>query len=88
MAIKKIHYTTNFVKKWKKLSRAEKNRYQQRIKLFKQDPFNQPLKTHKLKGRLSNYWSFSLDYQQRVIFAFKNNNQVIFYNFGSHQIYR
>jgi mRNA-degrading endonuclease YafQ of YafQ-DinJ toxin-antitoxin module len=88
MTIKKIFYTSNFVKKWKKLTSAQKKKFKKRIKIFKNNPFDKRLKTHKLKGTLSDKWSFSLDYKHRVLFNFKKNKRALFYDFGTHRIYR
>jgi len=88
MKIKTIHYSRNFVKKWKKLLLQEKDRFRAREKIFRQDCFDERLKTHKLKGRLSHLWSFSVDFKKRVLFGFKKEGVVLFYDFGSHQIYR
>ena len=88
MIIKEIHYTTNFVKKWRKLNLQEKTKYKKKIKVFQQNPFDSKLKTHKLKGKLAGFWSFSLTYQQRILFKFLNKRKALFYDFGSHQIYR
>lgn len=81
-----IHYTTNFVKKWKKLK--NKDYLRKRIEIFREDPFDTRLKTHKLKNRLGGYWSFSTNYKERVLFEFKTNDEVIFYDFGNHDIYK
>ena len=88
MIIKEIHYTTNFVKKWRKLNLQGKTKYKKKINVFQQDPFNSGLKTHKLKGKLVGFWSFSLTYQQRILFKFFNKGKAIFYDFSSYKIYR
>lgn len=53
--------------------------------LFIQDPFHSSLKTHKLTGKLKNLWSFSIEYDLRVIFYFEEkNSKAVFVNIGSH----
>ncbi len=59
-----------------------------KIKLFENDCFNRTLKTHKLKGILKEFWSFSIDKNYRVIFKFLLNQEVIYYRIGSHKIYK
>ena len=81
-----IHYTSNFVKKWKKL--RNKGRMLERIQTFRENPYSSKLKTHKLKGSLAKYWSFSINYKERILFGFKKKNEVVFYDFGSHDIYK
>lgn len=87
MAVTKVFYTSRFVKDLKKLSKNKQKLAIQGEKLFRKDPFDPSLKTHKLSGKLKGYWSFSLTYQDRVLFRFINNNEVIFYKIGSHAIY-
>ena len=87
MVITKVHYTSRFVKDLKKLSPQKQQLAVKREKLFKTDPFNPLLKTHKLLGKLKGHWAFSITYQDRVLFRFINKSEVIFYKIGSHAIY-
>lgn len=59
-----------------------------REKIFRNNCFDPRLKTHKLTGALKDYWSFSVTYSDRILFAFIKENEVIFYKIGSHEIYR
>jgi addiction module RelE/StbE family toxin len=90
--IKEIVFDASFEKSFKKyknkLSNKELNEIKARLKLFKQDPFNSRLKTHKLKGNLKNYWSFSINYSDRILFRFLNSEIVFFIEVGDHRIYR
>ena len=86
--IKVIRYTSKFERAYKKLSLEEKIIAEGREKIFRKDPFNSRLKTHKLKGKLKNRWSFSLTYSQRVLFNFYEDSEVIFYDIGNHRIYQ
>lgn len=53
--------------------------------LFIKDPFHVYLKTHKLSGKLKDLWSFSVEYDLRVIFYFENNNsKAVFVYIGTH----
>jgi len=56
--------------------------------LFVVNPFNPALKTHKLTGKLNQYYSFSITNSYRIIFEFLNKNKVIFVNIGTHEIYK
>lgn len=86
--IKVIRYTSKFERAYKKLSLQEKVIAEDREKIFREDPFDSRLKTHKLKGKLKNRWSFSLTYSQRVLCNFYQENEVIFYDIGDHRIYQ
>jgi len=86
--IKLIRYSSKFERSYKKLSLREKLVAEEREQIFRRDPFDLKLKTHKLKGKLKNKWSFSLTYSQRVLFNFYKENEVIFYDIGDHKIYK
>jgi len=43
------------------------------------------LKTHKLSGELRNLWSFSLEYDLRVVFFFAEENKVVLVDIGTHE---
>lgn len=88
MKIKTILYSSRFQYAFKKLGQSQKQLIQQREKIFKNDCFDQRLKTHKLKGQLKDHWSFSLTYSHRVLFTFLENDQVVFMDVGSHSIYQ
>ncbi len=49
--------------------------------------FDPRLKTHKLKGRWSEHWAFSISYSHRVVFVFMGNGTVGFIEIGDHDIY-
>jgi addiction module RelE/StbE family toxin len=85
----KIYYSTKFAKEYKRLSTEVKKEAEKKEKLFRQDPFNPKLKTHKLTGQLKSYWSFSIDFEHRIIFEFAHKKEVVwFHSVGGHEIYR
>jgi len=57
-----------------------------RLEIFVNDPFDSKLKTHKLSGKLKGLWSFTIEYDQRVVFFFTNDKpkQAIFVDLGTH----
>lgn len=83
----KIEYSPKFARIYKKLSKQVKYKAEEKEKLFCKNPFSPKLKTHKLTGRLKEYWAFSIDYQYRIIFSFVSKNKVRFHAIGSHSIY-
>ncbi len=83
-----IDYTPTFAKNYKKLPTVIKNKAEKRELIFRQDPFSSSLKTHKLTGKLSDYWSFSIDYHHRIVFRFTDPLQVLFVDVATHSIYR
>ena len=58
----------------------------QSVDLFIKDPFNLQLKTHKLSGKLKGLWSFSIDYDLRVVFYFTKDKppKAVFVAIGTH----
>jgi addiction module RelE/StbE family toxin len=88
MSINHIYPTTHFIKAYKSLPAEIKLRAKQRERIFRNAPFDSRLKTHKLKGRLKDYWSYSVDYQYRILFRFIDNETVFYYDIGMHDIYR
>ena len=60
-------------------------KFWERVELFKNNPFDPKLRTHKLSGKLKDLWSFSIEYDVRVIFSFAEQDKVIFVDIGSHK---
>lgn len=87
MAIIKIYPTTHFIKAYENLPEEIKKLAQQRESIFLANPFDHRLKTHKLKGKLKNHWSYSVDYQYRIIFRFIDKETVLCFDIGKHDIY-
>lgn len=88
MAISKIHHTSLFIRDFKKLSSSKQQVAIKREKEFRKNPFSPHLRTHKLSGKLTKFWAFSITYQERVLFRLIKKNEVIFYKIGSHAIYK
>jgi len=83
----KIIYSPKFRREYKKLSLEAKLLAEEREQTFRKNPFDSSLKTHKLGGRLKNFWAFSIDYKYRIIFEFAENNTVYFHSVGDHDVY-
>lgn len=82
-----IYYSSKFKQEYKKIPRPIKILAGEKEKIFRQDPFDKRLDTHKLHGRLKEFWSFSLDGKYRIIFEFAGRNIVWFHSVGDHSIY-
>ena len=83
-----IAFSSSFKRAFKKKIKARKeieDLFWEAAGLFIEDPFHTSLKTHKLSGKLKDLWSFSIEYDLRVIFYFEENNtKAIFIDIGSH----
>ncbi|MBI3109565.1 type II toxin-antitoxin system mRNA interferase toxin, RelE/StbE family [Candidatus Daviesbacteria bacterium] len=88
MKIRQIVYSKSFAKKLAGFSQKDQEKFLQKIRLFWQDPFTPSLKTHKLTGKLKNYWSFSVSFNLRVMFQFAKQETVAFIDIGGHEIYK
>ncbi|MDD5721089.1 MAG: type II toxin-antitoxin system mRNA interferase toxin, RelE/StbE family [Candidatus Pacebacteria bacterium] len=83
-----IEYSPKFIKQFKKLPKEIKESALKCEKLFRENPFNPKLKTHKLHGTMQEYWAFSISYNYRIGFTFFDTNSVHFHAIGSHDIYK
>jgi len=87
MKIKNVYYSSQFKKSVKKY-RQQRKQIENKIKKFLENPFDKSLKTHKLTGKLSSYWSFSINYHLRILFEFIDSKTVGFIDIGTHEIYK
>jgi len=87
MKITSVFYSSSFKKSIKKYS-SNHNKIEKTIAKFIDNPFNPSLKTHKLTGKLSSYWSFSVDYHLRILFEFIDKKTVGFIDLGTREIYK
>ena len=83
-----IYYSAKFAKEYKKLPSKIKLIAEKKEKIFRQNPFHPSLKTHKLTGKLREFWSFSIDFKHRIIFELVDAQTIWFHSVGTHQIYR
>lgn len=88
MKIQNVYYSVRFKKSLDKFNSVEKKKIKQKLQQFLKDPFNPRLKTHKLSGKLKNYWSFSITYQLRIMFEFIDSKSVGLVDIGTHEIYQ
>ncbi|MCX5656620.1 MAG: type II toxin-antitoxin system mRNA interferase toxin, RelE/StbE family [Candidatus Omnitrophica bacterium] len=83
-----IRYTKKFEREYKSIDCNLKLKTKIREALFRKNPFNNVLKTHKLWGNLADFWVFSVDFKNRIIFEFLDEKTVMFHSVGGHDIYR
>ena len=65
-----IEYTSRFKRAYQKLSFPIQEKAERREKLFRADPFDRRLDTHKLHGKLREFHSFCIDRNYRIVFKF------------------
>ena len=83
-----IYPSKKFEKSYKQLPKQIKIKAKQKDLIFRKNPFDSRLKTHKLQGKLRGFLSFSIGYKYRIIFEFaKKEDVVYFHSVGDHDIY-
>ena len=90
MKPKSIQFDSVFEKRWHKylsgLTEKQKDHLRKRLGIFKEDIFDKRLKTHRLKGNLSDYYAFSISQSDRIVFKILKDNSVYFIEVGSHDV--
>lgn len=88
MIIKKIEYSTKFVKQIKKLDSGILKIAVKKERLFRLNPLHPSLRLHELKGKLKNTWSIYINGNYRIIFKRMQNGDIVFISIGKHDIYK
>ena len=88
MKPKRVKYSSTFFKSLRKFPLSQLKFLTKQEQIFKQNIFDPRLKTHKLKGELSDFYSFLISYYYRIIFHFEDKNTVVFDNVGTHKVYK
>lgn len=83
-----ISFKPSFVRAFGKLPADLQEEALERVELFKDTKNHQGLKVHKLKGRLSGYFSFSVTYSHRIVFSYESKTEVVFLAIGDHDVYK
>ena len=84
----RIKISPRFEKNYKKLPKKVKEKAKEKEAIFRDNPFDSQLKTHKLKGKEKGCWAFWINDSYRIKFIFISDNEVLFLNIGTHEIYR
>jgi addiction module RelE/StbE family toxin len=83
-----IKQTDTFEKKSIKFFKKHRDlvpKFKKIIEKLTDDPFENSLKTHKLKGNLSDFYACSLTYQYRIVLTIEIRDEEIFLvNIGTH----
>lgn len=82
-----IYYSKTFQKQYKKLPLQVKLLAEKKESIFRLDPYDPSLKTHKLTGELKDNYAFSISYHWRIVFHFEED-KIIFDAVGTHEVYK
>lgn len=84
-------FSTEVISELKKIKQKQPllfKKIQKQLKIFESNIKHPSLRTHKLKGNLSNTWSISIEANIRLIYTIKNN-EALFFKLGNHdKVYR
>ena len=83
----RVAFSSSFRRAFKKRIQGRKDleeKFWRRLEIFTANPHDSRLRTHKLSGELREQWSFTVEYDVRVVFSFLSNNRAVFEDIGSH----
>lgn len=83
-----INYAPRFSREFFKLNRAVQKDALDAIILFRDYKNHESLSVHKLHGRLKNRYSFSVNYEYRIVCRFVSKREVDLLAIGDHDIYK
>jgi len=86
--IQRIKLSSKYKKSFRKLHPEIQRKALNKIEIFRTDPFDPRLETHSLSGKLKDCWAFSVDQKYRIKFIFLLNEEVLFLDIGTHNIYK
>ena len=82
-----VSFSSSFRRAFKKRIKGStelESRFWTKLEVFTNNPFDPSLRTHKLSGKLKDLWSFSVEYDQRVLFYFTDDGNAVFIDIGNH----
>ena len=83
----KIVYIPVFMRQLSKLHPEIQKEVSEKIELLKDVDNHKYLKVHKLRGRLRNRYSFSVNYQTRIVFTYISKQEIALFAIGDHEVY-
>ena len=83
-----ISYSSKFTREYKKFSEELRSVAKEKEKIFRQNPFDSRLETHKLHGKYLDCWAFTVVGPYRIMFKFIGKGRIDFINIGDHDIYK
>ncbi len=84
----KFIYAPSFLKQLKKIEPSLKEEILEKIDLFENEKNHEYLKVHKLHGKFSGCFSFSVNYKIRIVFQYMSKDEVAILSVGDHDSYR
>jgi mRNA-degrading endonuclease YafQ of YafQ-DinJ toxin-antitoxin module len=82
-----IVYTRAFLKRLSKHEEDLQEIIFEKIEEFKNIESHRHLRVHKLHGKFSNCFSFSVNYKTRIVFEYISKDEAVLLSIGDHDIY-
>lgn len=82
-----VSFKPSFLRKMGRLDTDFKEEVFEKVNLLKDNRNHRILKVHKLHGKFSDYFSFSVNYKTRIVFEYVSKNEVALLTIGDHTIY-
>lgn len=86
--IMEIDYKPTFIRQYACFQDSLKEEIKEKIDLFRDEKNHKRLKVHKLKGELSKYHSFSVNYKYRIVFVYQSKSRAVLLAIGDHDVYK
>ena len=83
-----ISATPQFRKMFSKLENSLKEEAIVKMEMLRDTKSHINLKVHKLKGKQSKHYSFSVNYKIRIVFIRLTPNEIVLTAIGDHDIYK
>ena len=83
-----IKISSKFEKSYPRLPEKIKKKAKEKEFIFRNNPFDVRLKTHKLSGIDKECWAFWIDDSYRIKFIFLSKREVLFLDIVTHDIYK
>lgn len=83
-----VYFKPTFIRQLKKLEPDLQHEVFQKIALFKNISEHKELQVHKLKGKLLDKFSFSVNFKYRIVFQYLSKKEVVLLAIGDHDVYK
>jgi len=83
-----ILYKGIFVRQLNKLTKDLQDEVLEKIEMFRNRKNHEPLKVHKLHGPFKDCYSFSVNYEYRIIFSYESRKEIVLLAIGKHDLYK
>ena len=82
-----VSFTRAFFKRLNKFEEEFKENVLEKIDEFRDSKNHKRLRVHKLHGKFSKFYSFSVNYKTRIVFEYVSKTEVALLSIGDHDIY-